>query len=369
MKKILRLVFINITVFLAILIFLNISAILVYRGYKMVKSDFDPRINLPNYKNISWAEIHFKEFKKLPAEYRSFVGWRRLPFTGKTVNINDKGIRYTLQPPVASDSLPLVVFTGGSALWGTGSDDNNTIPSLITEISGGKLYSLNLAESGYNAFQGYLFLKLQMMTGLVPDIIVAYDGANEIDALYRSNRPLSHSRENQMIKAMEGLDRDENLTLRHFFIDPLVFFINKLKTKFHKNTISDYVLSSERMDAVATDFLESWKSIKDLADQNNAIFIGVLQPTIYSGNPRTDYLNVDRSLEPVYRAFYATVLKELNEPEFRELSDCILDMEDAFDGNEYIYIDEVHVSPNGNRIAATKIYNFILNYNRTEQTE
>jgi hypothetical protein len=362
MKKILRLIFINIAILLTILIFLNISSILIFNVYNLLKSDFDPRSNLPNYKNITWAETHFKEFKNLPSVYRSYVGWRRLPFNGKTINIDERGIRSTFQPSSNSNSLPLVTFTGGSALWGTGSDDNNTIPSLLTEISGGKLHALNLGESGYNSFQGYLFLKLQVMNGLIPNIIVSYDGANEIDALNRGNRIFSHARENQINAAIKGLDRNEVLTLRHYFIDPLIAFINKFKAKFYKNTTDNYDLSTERLDMVASAFLNSWKSINDLADQNQAVFIGVLQPTIYTGNPRTDHLKIDNSLEPVYHAFYKTVIKKLKDPEFIELSNCVLDLGKIFDSDEYIFIDEIHVSPNGNRIAASKIYNFILDH-------
>jgi lysophospholipase L1-like esterase len=360
MKKILRLVFINIVVFFSILVLINISLIVIYKSYNLIKPDKELRSGLPNYTNIKWAGAHFKEFNNLPAEYRSYTGWRRLPFKGETINIDKNGVRSTRLPEADPDSLPFAVFTGGSALWGTGANDDSTIPSMFTAVSENKYYSLNFGESGYNAFQGYLFLKIQVMNGLKPGVIVAYDGANETDGLRRGNRIFSHSRENQIKLAVKGLDRGDNLSLRHFFADPVIAFINIFKTKFHKTTAGDFDLSDERVDSVAAVFLRSWKSVKELADQNQALFVGVLQPTIYRGNPRIDHLIADKSLESVYIAFYNAVLKKLKEPEFIELSENVLDLGNAFDTDEYIYIDDVHVSPNGNRIAAERIYSFVM---------
>ncbi|MGQ9621728.1 MAG: hypothetical protein ACUVTX_12235 [Bacteroidales bacterium] len=106
-------------------------------------------------------------------------------------------------------------------------------------------------------------------------------------------------------------------------------------------------------------------STKKLADEIHASFLGILQPVAFRGRPRTDYLRIDNSMAPVYRAFYSTVLKKLNEPVYSELSKCVVDFENIFDGDEYIYIDEMHVSPQVNSIAAIMIYNIILKYNKS----
>jgi hypothetical protein len=359
MKKILKLVLINIAVLLTILILLNISAVIIYKSYKFLRPLNDHRSSLPNYADISWAPVHFKEFNNLPAEYRSYTGWRRLPFKGETINIDKNGVRSTLQPAAFADTLPVVVFTGGSALWGTGSDDNNTIPSMFTKISDNKYYPINFGETGYNAFQGFIFLKTQIMNGLKPAVIVAYEGANEIDALRKGNRVFAHTRENQIKEAIKGIDRGDDLSMKHYFIDPVLSFVNKFTTKLHKTTAGDFDLSTARVDSVATIFLRSWIAVKELADQNNALFIGVLQPTIYRGNPRKDHLSADPIMQKVYLSLYNAVLMKLKEPEFTGLSGCVLDGENFFNGDDYIFIDDVHVSPSGSRIAAEKIYSFL----------
>jgi hypothetical protein len=367
MKKLLKLISINILIFLGLLLFLNFTAILVFKGYSFLKPQKELRMDLPNYKNIEWAAKHFKEFANLPTEYKSYVGWRRLPFKGETINIDDNGMRITPQSDKINDTSKLVVFLGGSAMWGTGSDDKNTIPALFSALANGAYRALNMAETGYNAFQGYLFLKIKTIEGLKPDIIVCYDGINETDALDPAVKPFSNARESQINKVIQGMDRNEVLSFRHFFIQPLKLFVDKLEIKLRskpENKITtgiDNKINNERVRQVAAGLLESWQSTKDLADKEGAIFIGVLQPNIYLGNPRRDYLTTDENMKPKYQALYLEIARMLKDPKYFELSKRIIDLTSAFDGNEYIYIDDMHVSPNGNRIIAEKILTRIIN--------
>jgi len=372
MKKFIKLIFLNIIVFLGLLILINLAVILVFRGYKLIKPRIDPWSNLPNYKNIDWVATHYKEFMKLPTEYRSYIGWRRPPFRGKTINIDQEGIRFTPQHGAVDTSSTLVVFLGGSAMWGSGSDDINTIPAKFSMLANGEYCSLNLAESGYNAFQGYIRLKIETMEGLRPGIIICYDGANEIDALDPSARPFSHARENQIKKFMQGQDNNDQLSIKHFFINPLQVFIGKLAFKIRRIQMNEAAdgnslsIDYERVKQVATDLIGSWQSTKELADNTGADFIAALQPIIYMGNPRSDYLTVDESLRAKYQALYSAVAKILQEPGYRNLSPYVLDLTSAFDGEEYIYIDDIHVSPNGNAIIARRIHDHISKMNEAK---
>jgi lysophospholipase L1-like esterase len=356
MKRILRLVLVNIAVFIGLLILLNLAAVVIFRSYRLIKTEEDPRAGLPNYDTVAWAVKHFTEFRKLPAVYKSFVGWRRLPFSGETINIDENGIRATHGPSSSADSSRLAVFIGGSALWGTGSDDGNTIPSCFSKQSAGKYAALNFGESGYNAFQGYIYLKMAVMSGLKPDLVVAYEGANETDALLKDNKPLSHSRENQVSSALRGADRDEILSLRHYLFEPLSVFAGKIKNRSFRVKPEDYDLSAERLELVAHNFLTTWESERELTVQNNGRFIGVLQPVVYRGKPMTDHITADETMRKVYLLLYTTILEKLKKPEFSKLAECVLDPYDVFDGKEYIYIDDVHVSPAGNMKIAGKIY-------------
>jgi hypothetical protein len=256
-----------------------------------------------------------------------------------------------------------VVFTGGSAMWGFGVNDENTIPAHFAKIAKGRYRAINLGELSYNAFQGFLFLKLQIINGLRPDIVVSYDGVNDVASLRRGLGPFSHNREDQIRAVMKGQDRKnaEALSFSHFFLNPLKLFISiKLK---HKD--ETYDLSQERIEQTAKALLESWLSTKDLAEKNSADFIAVLQPNAAIGNPYLKHLKFDkeekRNRLTYSRLFYPVVLKLLQAPEYQELSHHVIVLTDAFDREEFIYIDFCHVSPNGNKIIAAKIYNYITN--------
>ncbi|MFA5876401.1 MAG: hypothetical protein WC901_06965 [Candidatus Margulisiibacteriota bacterium] len=376
--KILKIIAINIVVLIGLLIALNLSAIIIFHGYKKInpisnasgKTSSDIRAGLPNYKNIDWAKKHFEEFGELPAEYRSYIGWRRLPYEGETISIDEQGIRNTPQSELATEKSPIVVFLGGSAMWGTGSNDENTIPALFAKNAQGDYRTVNLGETAYNAFQGYLFLKLQIINGLSPDIVVSYDGVNDGYSLKSGLRPFGDIKEEEIRTIMKGKNREkeekieEALSFSHFFLNPLKSFISEFKSP---STLKDgnsnakkitYDLSQERIDQTAIALLESWLSTKDLAEKHGARFIAVLQPTASIGKPYLEYLELD---EDPFELFYPAVLKLLQTPKYQELSNYVIVLTGAFDIEEPIYIDNCHVSPNGNKIIATIIYDHINN--------
>ena len=162
---------------------------------------------------------------------------------------------------------------------------------------------------------------------------------------------------------MKGKDRkhEEVLSFSHFFLDSLKSCVSP-KVKHKKET---YDLSQERIEQTAKALLESWLSTKDLAEKHGAYFIGVLQPNAAFGKPYLKYLKFNRGLlkhrRKYYKVFYPAVLKLLKTPKYQELSNHVIVLTDAFDREEYIYIDDCHVSPNGNKIIAAKIYNHITN--------
>jgi len=369
MVKLLKLVFINIVVFVGLLIFLDLAVILIYQLNNAEvfsffhKKNENFRVQLPNYKSIKWVRKHFEESRDVQSEYISYIGWRTLPYAGQTINIDKQGIRITPQSKFATEKSPLVVFLGGSTMWGEGSDDANTIPALFAQIAHGRYRTLNLGESAYNAFQGYLFLHLQMINGLNPDIVVSYDGINDSYNLIPFVRPFSHSRENMIRSVMKGRDKgeDETLTFSYFLLNPLKSFIAKYKNnnvKYYNNDI--FEISRKNAEQRAEVLLESWLCTKELAETHGAYFVAVLQPNPGSGKPYLKHLDMSLSMASCYKEYYALVLKLLQTPKYQVLNKHVLILTDAFDSEEYIYIDDGHVSPNGNKIIAEKIFNHII---------
>lgn len=377
-KKFFKLFAINILILICILLILNFISIIIYQGHKVFEnissrnfnSEFiDYRANLPNYDSINWASKHFKEFSELKSEYKSYIGWRRLAYSGETININGDGIRTTPQSELTTEESLLAVFLGGSTLWGTGSDDKNTIPAIFSKITAGKYRTLNLGESGYREFQSYLMLLQEINKGLKPDVVISYAGANEIYGFKSELNALSNSREYQIRTIMKGQDTrgnldDLNLTFGNFFIGPLKSFITKLKIRASLNKGQDYYgydLSNERTEQVAKALLDSWIEEKQLAEKNGAIFIAALQPNIAVGNPYTEYLKINKEFIKPFELLYPVILRKLQEPGYKDIQNSFIDLSDVFNVKDYIYIDYCHVSPNGNYIIAEKLMNFLRN--------
>jgi hypothetical protein len=157
---------------------------------------------LPNYAAITWAGTHFAEFDALGANYVSYIGWRRTPFKGETINlVGPLAQRATVGPP--DTAKPSVYLFGGSTMWGTGADDANTIPSLVTQLGGFR--SENFGESAWVAHQSLLLLVQLLQDGHRPNVVVFYDGANEVLHNCRwETRPGAHAREDGIRAALAG---------------------------------------------------------------------------------------------------------------------------------------------------------------------
>lgn len=353
----------NILVFLIILVFLDIAAILVYKTERLLDraaADVDPRARLPNYRDLPWAPIHFAEFDALRAEYRSYVGWRRQPFEGQTIQVDQRGIRVTPQHPSTSAAAPLVVFLGGSTMWGSGSDDSNTIPACVSRIAGGACRTLNLAESGYNALQGYICLELEVMQGLRPAVVVSYDGVN--NGFREDILPYRHSRDAQIRARMKGSDSEDNevLTFTHYFFRPIREVIRELRSDRDPDEIENDpppgLTREQRNREKAGELLESWLAMLHLCEQHGAYFLAVLQPNAAVGRPKLSHLPRGDRYRRMGPSYYKEVRAMMETPRFADLRGHILDATEVFDRSEAIYIDFCHVSPNGNRIMAEWLY-------------
>jgi lysophospholipase L1-like esterase len=68
---------------------------------------------------------------------------------------------------------------GGSTLWGHGSPDESTIPSLVQSILGDTYDVYNYGEDGFVSTQELNYLLYQLSLGNIPDVVIFYDGVND----------------------------------------------------------------------------------------------------------------------------------------------------------------------------------------------
>ncbi|MCH9851979.1 MAG: hypothetical protein K0U45_00575 [Alphaproteobacteria bacterium] len=381
-----KIIAINATIFLALiggLLLLPPTAFLAQKilknmiGYDIKPlSTTDPRVMPPNYKNIDWAETHFKELGKLPSEYKDYIVSRRTNFAGETVNIID-GIRVTHQADNIVDNNKEAWFLGGSTIWGHGSNDANTIPSIFAKQTA--IETTNLGEAGYNARQSLAFLTNQYITHpskATKKIIIFYDGGN--DVFYRCNKlseglsTLSQARIQKSLKYTKIVDNyDFRFRALFFQFNDFINFLQHeppiIRTnapiRYSQNVGCDE--SPERMQEIAETLVATWQQAQYLAASNGDDFLAILQPAANLSKTKKDHLPQhkysrwnDAEVTRQYRVIYALIRAEAKRKNIN-----FVDLSDAYDVDDYIYIDWVHVSPNAHEILVPKIINALKEQN------
>jgi len=367
LKKYLKLIAVNLLILFVLLIIANLLAIIVYQSndaLKANKSGFDPRAELPNYKSIDWSEQHFKELSEVRAEYQSYIGWRMLPYAGKTITVSKEGLRITPQHPKVNSNSLEVLFLGGSTTWGVGSDDKNTIPAVFSQKGEGKYKTINYGDHSYRAYQSFLFFNAQVNKGLKPDIVISYDGVNEKAGFVKNHSPISHSRESQIKNLVKGQDRNQSekemMSFKQNFFGPLMVLISRFKGKSNPDP-SENLIPEKKSDEVAAALLDSWLNSKRLAESNSAKFFCVLQPNAVIRSPNIKHLKINPERTRVYTHLYSSILKLINSAAYYSLKDNFIDLRLALDGEEQYYIDFCHLSPNGNYVITDKLFTEIEN--------
>src|SRR5262249_2901133 len=124
-----------------------------YIGLKRLNSETPDRA-LAAYRGASqkWPKTSCQESAGTNTRlYEPDVVWGRAPFEGKTIVVDAEGLRRTDHSRCDGKAYTIYMF-GGSTLWGTGSPNWGTIPSLVAEMyekSGRPVCVKNFGESAW----------------------------------------------------------------------------------------------------------------------------------------------------------------------------------------------------------------------------
>ena len=404
MKQNLRLLYINIAITIGLIAGVNfLSNLILFLSPKIGKvfsgkksevaaknietqiADFgspEDFAKLPNYANDrDLAKLHFEEYGEKEVQYEAFIAWRHKQFKGKTININANGERFHDLGSSNQSDRKKAYFFGGSTMWGLGVFDNQTIPAWFHSISG--IPSSNQGELGYTSRQSIARLTNLMAQEAPIEMVVFYDGVN--DVVYNCLSYLNvneHSRSQTIRKLFErsrgGKTKKTSNEFSRYL--ELVFVAGtkqlakqlstqpsesnkeqdkekKKQTKVDKSHVCDN--SQERALKSAEILVNNWEIAHDMAEANGIEFWAVLQPVPSIGKPKLDHLKFNQWHQERLLQ-YETVYPIIQEIIKQRGHKWILDYTDAFSRDEYIYIDFVHASENGNEIIAKKLYNDII---------
>lgn len=139
-----------------------------------------------------WAEVWTDQYAfNASPRFDATTVWRIDDFESEHVNQRD-GRRVSWRAPECDCRRMTVWWFGGSAAWGFFQRDRDTIPSQLAQLAWDEGVALdveNFALPGFSAAQGVQLLGQLSVSEPLPDLVVFYDGANELFLQsFRNNR-------------------------------------------------------------------------------------------------------------------------------------------------------------------------------------
>ncbi|MDQ3907575.1 MAG: SGNH/GDSL hydrolase family protein, partial [Acidobacteriota bacterium] len=345
----------------------------------------DQRAVADTYSDPTWVNNYQEEFNRSKvAQWRPYVYWRRMPYRGSYINVDADGIRLTASTEVAGTEsrTPLKVFMfGGSTMWGTGARDAYTIPSVVERElrqRGVAAEVVNFGESGYVSTQEVITLLLQLQKGRLPDIVIFYDGVNDLYSAYQQRtaglpqNEFNREREFDLSQPDKFRQRT-SIDLRDAATkSSTVRLANGLLRKAgvrRATTASDYSpldSPAPESEALARDVIAAYKGnmevVKALGEHYHFKYFFYWQPTIFQKTRLTAYeagqqaqaQDLGRFVGLTYAAMRQSGLADARENSFRDLSLIFAD------AGEPLYIDWCHLGESGNEVVAKSMASDIL---------
>jgi lysophospholipase L1-like esterase len=298
-----------------------------------------------------WAILTYDLISKLvkardttPGDYHSFIGWRHLPTALPDVHV-DAG-PYPQRRTIGGGTSvnQKAYFFGGSTMWGLGVADRDTIPSQFAESTG--VRSENYGEIGYTAHQGLVLLLQLLQAGHRPDLVVFYDGVNDVSVkCHRELTPQSHGRERDINSLLEGRDHPSSF---HYHLRGAMRLAERIRGETSKATGDTYDCDrfAGKAEAIAANLVQDWQFAKLLVEAFGGRFVGILQPVAFVGRPKLDGLVLNPGLGRQFGILYPLIQQKVSGLPY------IHDLTDAFDGETRFYTDYNHVTSAGNKLVA-----------------
>ena len=345
-----------------------------------------PREIVSYYNNEDWAKKYWHEFRLSRTQrYYPYVGWRRAPFKGETIEIDQHGVRLTPGADCSANSFKVFTF-GASEMWGTGSPNWATIPAYLqkgfAKLKQGPVCVMNFAESAYVLMQDIIMLLVQLRSGNVPDVVLFYNIESNIYAAYQSGRVGDPENLDQLRARFEG-QREPSP-----FINELRNTINFLRS-MHSYSLIDQLIgkltianlplqepipskwvtyenmgidAAKLSDLIVQDYLGNYKIVSALAQQYGFKYFIFLPPIISLGNkPLTSEEQEMRQrteISAAYSQLYTDVYRTMERKSAKYPNiHSLIHIFDHYDS--LIWIDEGHVTPFGNQVIAERILDVI----------
>lgn len=318
--------------------------------------------------------------------YAPFVVWRANPEAGNdSLTISQEGNRVTPGQPRSLDSYRIFLL-GGSAMWGMTVSDSCTIPFYmqrnLCDLSEEPAAVWNLAQTGYSSTQEVIELMLNLRKGNIPDLVIFYDGYNDVWGAYENGSAGGHHSQETTAARVEGRSvefREHSLVENLLKGSNIWFLITSLRERAETGSDTGRFITYRSMgvdtDSLVEDVVNTYigncEIVSALAESYGFRCIFVWQPTIWTGDkPLTDFEErVHEGGSGAFRWSADPAFRELliNSYELYESSVESLVNYHSFSGlfdqtTEELYTDfcGVHVNAAANEMIADELIRIIL---------
>lgn len=347
-----------------------------YRRYLPAARDvMEPAVKLDLAEGGTPADREYwKEFEQAnKVTYHQYVLWRRAPYEGEVIAIDQDGVRRTMHTQCDKDDKTFTIWTfGDSVMWGSGAPDEETIPSFLArdyEKTGKPVCIVNYGEKGWANTQEMIGLIEQLKhAARKPDIVLFYDGGTEAFAAYQSGRADVHSNYNSFKNFLDNWGVSQKAGFSYLRQTNTYRFLEKiaLRAPFHNKNKKDVAPKAgpevETLSAaVVENYVQNMEIVSSLAKHYGFRAIFAWYPNLAVGHKQlTPYeqqvLDMEYRKFPglgsMYQATYERG-REIKSPDFYYLGDLLDDQKNS------LYVGISHLKPEGNAIVADRLFDIL----------
>jgi hypothetical protein len=303
-------------------------------------------------------------------QYEPYVLWRRAPFNGSAISINADGIRRTLHTHCDASTFTIWMF-GDSVMWGWGSPDSETIPSLVAadyERAGRQVCIVNYGEKGWANTQELFELVQELKhTDRRPDVVLFYDGGTEAFTAYENKKVDVHSNYLDFKNYLDSWITERKSGFSYLSRSNTYRLLENIAARVSpKEDSKDNVSENDAQTwsyAIMQNYQENMDIIELLAKQYSFRPIFAWYPNMAVGHKQLTPEEAELSwrlkkrfpaMDLVYRAAYERC-REVSRPDLYYLGD-LLD-----DTTTQLYRGIAHLNATGNQIAADRLFQILEN--------
>jgi len=317
-----------------------------------------------NYSNSQVAQLchDYYSMKSYALYTKSYSYVSNAPDQHTTsFNINSDGLRGTELVSAKDKNTYRIFVLGGSTMFGQlSTSDNTTIPSYLQQEFDNlkinyKIEVINAGIGGATSFHESELIK-EKLIHYKPDLIIAYDGWNDL------NYPVTISNEGKislLYQIQRQISEFDDYYKTPRFIDSLIGFLDsRIKEKLHSKDVDSKYNEISDVPQKIDLWKSRWSEICKIGKENGFDTVITLQPVLGSGKKSlTDWEKQAfekvgyRSVSSSYPAL-RNALSQLD-PDCTTTADLSYVFDDA---NKTIFYDIGHMGDSGNIIVAKNLF-------------